>query len=110
MSNENKITASRILSLLKEKYTKDSRQWAIASEVQRTTGLADRRYDFVAMNCYDSNSYRIEVVEIKVSKSDLRHELMESEKHTIIFEEIDYYWLAAPDEIIDMSIFFISSV
>ena len=104
MSDENKITASRILSLLKEKYSKDSRQWAIASEVQRKTGCSDRRYDFVAMNCYDSNNYRIEVVEIKVSKADLRHELMESEKHTIIFEEIDYYWLAAPEEIIDMSI------
>lgn len=104
MSEDNKITAENILSLLKEKYTKDSRQWSIASEVQRKTGWSDRRYDFVAMNCYDSNSYRIEVVEIKVSKSDLRHELMESEKHTIIFEEIDYYWLAAPDEIIDMAI------
>ena len=104
MSEGNKITAARILSLLEEKYTKDLRQWAIASEVQRTTGWSDRRYDFVAMNCYNSNSYRIEVVEIKVSKSDLRHELMESEKHTIIFEEIDYYWLAAPEEIIDMAI------
>ena len=104
MSDENKITASIILSLLKEKYSKDSRQWAIASEVQRKTGWSDRRYDFVAMNCYDSNNYRIEVVEIKVSKADIRHELMESEKHTIIFEEIDYYWLAAPEEIIDMAI------
>lgn len=104
MSNETKkITAKDILSLLRQKYL-DSREWVVASEVQRTTGWSDRRYDFVAMNCWNSNFYKIEVVEIKVSKSDLRHELEEAEKHTVIFDEIDYYSLAAPAEIIDMRI------
>lgn len=101
--SSNKITAKEILSLLRQKYL-DSREWVVASEVQRTTGWSDRRYDFVAMNCYNSNFYKIEVVEIKVSKSDLRHELEEAEKHTVIFDEIDYYSLAAPAEIIDMRI------
>ena len=98
-----KITAKDILALLRQKYL-DSREWVVASEVQRTTGWSDRRYDFVAMNCWNSNFYKIEIVEIKVSKSDLRHELEEAEKHTVIFDEIDYYSLAAPAEIIDMRI------
>lgn len=98
-----KITADDIYRLLAQKYS-STREWVIAGEVQRTTGWSDRRYDFVAMNCYASNSYRIEVVEIKVSKADLRRELQEPEKHNVIFEQIDYYSLAAPAEIIDMSI------
>ena len=98
-----KITADDIYRLLAQTYS-STREWVIAGEVQRTTGWSDRRYDFVAMNCYASNSYRIEVVEIKVSKADLRRELQEPEKHNVIFEEIDYYSLAAPAEIIDMSI------
>lgn len=103
MSEEKKITADDIYRLLAEKYS-SSREWAIAGEVQRTTGWSDRRYDFVAMNCFASNRYRIEVVEIKISKPDLRRELEEPEKHNVIFEDIDYYSLAAPAEIIDLSI------
>lgn len=103
MSEEKKITAGDIYRLLAEKYS-STREWAIAGEVQRTTGWSDRRYDFVAMNCFASNGYRIEVVEIKISKPDLRRELEEPEKHNVIFEDIDYYSLAAPAEIIDMSI------
>lgn len=104
MSNETKkITAKEILSLLRQKYL-NTREWVVASEVQRKTGWSDRRYDFVAMNCFESTGQKIEVVEIKVSKSDLRHELEEAEKHTIIFDEIDYYSLAAPADIIDMRI------
>ena len=103
MSEENKITAWDVLALLRDRYSKN-REWAIAAEVQRTTGWSDRRYDFVAMNCYPSSGYKIEVVEIKVSKSDLKHELEEPEKHNVMFDQIDYYSLAAPSEIIDMKI------
>ena len=98
-----KVTANDIYQLLAQKYS-STREWVIAGEVQRTTGWSDRRYDFVAMNCFASTGYRIEVVEIKISKPDLRRELEEPEKHNVIFEQIDYYSLAAPAEIIDMSI------
>ena len=98
-----KVTANDIYRLLAQKYSSTS-EWVIAGEVQRTTGWSDRRYDFVAMNCYPSSGYKIEVVEIKISKPDLRRELEEPEKHNVIFEQIDYYSLAAPAEIIDMSI------
>ena len=98
-----KITAKDILALLRDRYSNGG-EWVCASEVQRTTGWSDRRYDFVAMNCWKSNFYKIEVVEIKVSKADLRRELEEPEKHNVMFDDIDYYSLAAPDKIIDMSI------
>jgi hypothetical protein len=97
------ISAKDVLALLRERYS-NGEEWVCASEVQRTTGWSDRRYDFVAMNCWNSNFYKIEVVEIKVSKSDLRRELEEPEKHNVMFDDIDYYSLAAPDKIIDMSI------
>lgn len=103
MSEENKVTATDIYRLLVQKYTNGG-EWIVAGEVQRATGWSDRRYDFVAMNCYSSKGYRVEVVEIKVSKSDLRRELEEPEKHNVVFEDIDYYSLAAPAEVIDMSI------
>lgn len=98
-----KITAKDILFLLRQKYL-DSREWVVASEVQRTTGASDRRYDFVALNCYASQNYKVEVVEIKVSKADLRRELEEPEKHNVLFDDIDYYSLAAPDKVIDLDI------
>lgn len=98
-----KVTANDIYQLLAQKYS-STREWVIAGEVQRTTGWSDRRYDFVAMNCFASTGYRIEVVEIKISKPDLRRELEEPEKHNVIFDQIDYYSLAAPAEIIDMAI------
>lgn len=103
MSEENKVSATDIYRLLVQKYTNGG-EWIVAGEVQRATGWSDRRYDFVAMNCYSSKGYRVEVVEIKVSKSDLRRELEEPEKHNVVFEDIDYYSLAAPAEVIDMSI------
>lgn len=103
MSEEKKVTAIDIYRLLVQKYTNGG-EWIVAGEVQRTTGWSDRRYDFVAMNCYPSKGYKIEVVEIKVSKPDLRRELEEPEKHNVVFEDIDYYSLAAPAEIIDLSI------
>jgi hypothetical protein len=90
-----KVTANDIYQLLAQKYS-STREWVIAGEVQRTTGWSDRRYDFVAMNCFASTGHRIEVVEIKISKPDLRRELEEPEKHNVIFEQIDYYSLAAP--------------
>lgn len=103
MSEENKVSATDIYRLLVQKYTNGG-EWIVAGEVQRTTGWSDRRYDFVAMNCYSSKGYRVEVVEIKVSKSDLRRELEEPEKHNVVFEDIDFYSLAAPAEVINMSI------
>ena len=103
MADGKKVTARDILALLKEKYA-DRFRYACASEVPSKTGFGDRRFDFVAVNCWQSDGLKIEVFEIKISKSDLKHELEHPEKHNWAFSEIDAYWLVAPAEIIDMDI------
>lgn len=74
----------------------DSRRYAIAEEVGLTTGYSHRRLDMVVIDCYGSNGFRIDGIEIKVSTQDLRRELEDPEKHIAFFDVIDYYTLAVP--------------
>lgn len=74
----------------------DSRRYAIVEEVGLTTGGARRRIDMIVIDCYHSNGFRIDGIEIKVSTADLRRELEDPDKHTAFFDKIDYYTLACP--------------
>ena len=74
----------------------DSRRYAIAEEVGLTTGGSRRRIDMIVIDCYHSNGFRIDGIEIKVSTADLRRELEDPDKHTAFFDKIDYYTLACP--------------
>ncbi|MEG1246968.1 hypothetical protein [Gordonibacter sp.] len=98
-----KITATEIVRLLRSRY-EDGRQFATATEVSDTTGSGTRRLDFVAVNCYASKGFAIEGIEVKVSKADLRRELQDASKHNIFFDFLDYYSLACPADILDMSL------
>lgn len=99
-----KITTTDVRALLLDKFS-DSRQFACAEEVGNATGLEQkRRLDFVVVDCFRSNGYSIHGFEIKVSKPDLRRELQDSSKHNIFFPSIDYYSLAAPAEVVDVSL------
>lgn len=82
------MTADDIRAALRTKYH-DSRQYAIAEEVGLTTGFSHRRLDMMALDCYNSNGFRIDGFEIKVSTSDLRRELEDPEKHVAFFDVID---------------------
>ena len=97
------MTADEVLSLLMKRYSNELR-YACASEVPSRTGFGDRRFDFVVINCWKSDGFRVDVFEIKVSKADLRHELENPEKHNWAFDDIDRYWLACPEEIVDIDI------
>lgn len=79
----------------------DNRRYAVAEEVGLTTGFSHRRIDMVVIDCYASNGFRIEGIEMKVSTSDLRRELQDPEKHTAFFELIDYFTLACPKGVIE---------
>ena len=79
----------------------DHRQYAVAEEVALTTGFSHRRIDMVVVDCYASNGFRIDGIEIKVSKADLRRELQDPEKHVAFFDRIDYYTLACPADILN---------
>lgn len=99
-----KITAADVRMFLRERYS-DSRRYAYAEEVYNATGLeGKRRMDMVVVDCFKSNGYAIEAIEVKVSKADLRRELEDSSKHNIFYDHIDYYSLAAPASIVDVEL------
>lgn len=100
MVESEKITAQDILGLLAERYS-DPQRYACAAEVSPMTGAWERRIDFLVMWCWASDQFKIEGFEIKISKSDLRRELQDPDKHAVFFNQIDYYWLVAPDYVLD---------
>lgn len=95
--------ANVMRQLLLNRYS-DTRRFAVAQEVGNQTGYQARRLDMVVVDVYRSSGFTVEGIEIKVSKSDLRKELQDSSKHNIFFDDLDYYSLAAPREIIDKDI------
>ncbi len=97
---DGKFTAEDIYALLNKRFS-DGRQWLCATEVGNTTGGGKRRLDLVAANCYAGEGFGIHAFEVKISKSDLRHELFDPSKHNIFFSEIDYYSIVAPDYVLD---------
>lgn len=104
MSDGSKITAGDVRALLHEKFG-DTRRYAYAEEVGNSTGAEQRRrIDMVVVDCWKSNGFAFEGIEVKVSKSDLRRELQDSSKHSIFYENLDYYSLAAPASVVDLSL------
>lgn len=97
------MNAQEVYNAIYQKFS-DSRQYAIATEVGLTTGGSRRRIDMVIVNCYNSNSFRIDGIEVKVSKADLRRELEDPDKHVAFFDLLDYYTLACPEGIADLSL------
>ena len=89
------MNAGDVRAALRARYN-DHRRYAIAEEVGLTTGYSHRRLDMMVLDCYNSNGFRIDGFEIKVSTSDLRRELEDPEKHVAFFDVIDYYTIAAP--------------
>lgn len=96
-----KFEASDIYALLNKRFA-DSREWICAREVGNATGWsAIRHIDFVAANCFESKGLGVHGFEVKISKSDLRRELEDAEKHTIFFDDIDTFSIVAPDYVLD---------
>lgn len=99
-----KISSGDIRKLLYERYA-DRRRYAYAEEVGNSTGMDQhRRLDMVVVDCFKSNGFAFEGIEIKVSKSDLRRELQDSSKHNIFYPNLDYYSLAAPSSVVDVDL------
>lgn len=89
------MNAGEVRNAVRKRF-EDSRRYAIAEEVGLTTGGARRRIDMIVIDCYHSNGFRIDGIEIKVSTADLRRELEDPDKHVAFFDKIDYYTLACP--------------
>ena len=94
------IKTSEMRELLRKRFGNHAR-YAVAEEVGDSTGFARRRLDMVVCSCWESDGFCIEGIEIKVSKSDLKHELENPHKHDVFFGDLDFYSLAAPREVIN---------
>lgn len=102
--SEKKVTAADIRALLHTRFD-DKRRYAYAEEVGNSTGLEQRRrLDMVIVDCWKSNGFAIEGIEIKISKSDLRRELQDASKHNVFYGNLDYYSLAAPASVVDLDL------
>lgn len=101
MENNKQIITPDIVRLLYQKYN-DTSHYVCATEVANASGVLARRWlDFVAVDCWPSGGLKISAFEIKVSKSDFRHELLDPTKHNIFFDEIDNFSIVAPDYVLD---------
>lgn len=101
MENDKQIITPEIVTLLSKKY-QDTSRYVCAREVANAPGSLARRWlDFVVVDCWPSAGLKISAFEIKVSKSDFRHELLEPKKHNIFFDEIDNFSIVAPDYVLD---------
>lgn len=93
-----KINAEYIKSKLAEKYSTD-KGYLFFSEVS-TYGLkegnSNRRVDGVIVSMFPSNGLHKMGVEIKISRSDLSHELSDFSKSQAMFNYFEYFYLAVP--------------
>ena len=94
------MTSHEIREAIRKRFIDKSR-YAVIEEVGISTGVGVRRIDIVVCDCYQSNSFRVDGIEIKISKADLRRELSDPEKHAVFFDSIDFYTLACPKEAIE---------
>ena len=82
-----KITARDVRGLLRKRF--DSSRYSVMEEVGNATGsMQTRRLDMVVVSVWPSDGYTIEGIEVKVSKSDLKHELESPQKHNVFFASI----------------------
>jgi hypothetical protein len=94
-----KFTSSDIRTRLRNYY--GSQEWALLFEVADATGAGNTRSaDAIAMNTWPSRGLAVHGIEIKVSRPDWLHELKRPAKAQTIARYCDYWWLAAPEEIV----------
>ena len=94
------MTCDRV-SLLYAHFGSERGRYVCATEVGDVPCGANRRMDFVAVDCWSSGGFDISAFEIKISKSDLRNDLEHPEKHNIFFDQIDRFSLIAPEYVLN---------
>ena len=95
------IKTHEIVSLLYAHFGSERGRYVCATEVGDVPCGANRRMDFVAVDCWSSGGFDISAFEIKISKSDLRNDLEHPEKHNIFFDQIDRFSLIAPEYVLN---------
>ena len=92
---DEKVTADDIRKALENYYPLP--EWTLAFEVGNGTGSNLKRHaDGVALNMYPSRGYEIRGFEIKVSRSDLQHEIAQAAKAEEVCQYCDTWFLVVP--------------
>lgn len=92
---DEKVTADDIRKALEIAYPLP--EWTLMFEVGNGTGANLRRHaDGVALNMYPSRGYEVRGFEIKVSRSDLQHEIAHAAKAEEVCQYCDTWFLVVP--------------
>lgn len=96
-----KLTERIVSELLREKHTKTGNggggEYAYMAGVRNGAGFdATRTFDGLAMSLWPSRGLRVEVFEIKVSRSDWQRELAKPDKAEDACKIADRFWVVAP--------------
>lgn len=96
-----KLGAPQVLSALREKmFAGDA--WAWLTEVRNGTGYARsaRSADALAVSCWPSRGLFASGIEVKVSRSDWKHELLQPSKSDEVQRFCKYWWVATSPGIV----------
>lgn len=96
-----KLTERIVSELLRDKFTRTgnggSGEYAYMAGVRNDAGFnATRTFDGLVMSLWPSRGLRIEVLEIKVSRSDWQRELSKPQKAEDACQVADRFWIVAP--------------
>ncbi len=91
-----RATAQQVRQALRKRYQAPA--FALFEEVGNATGFGCSRHaDAVAVSLWPSRGLTIQGIEIKVSRSDWKHELSDPAKADAIQQYCDHWWLAVGD-------------
>ena len=94
------MNTQELTGLLEQKFRNDDGVMFL-TEVANSTGGGARRFaDAVTVDLWPSRGYSIQGYEIKVSKSDLEHELQDVTKWEAVGQFCDKWWLVVGDKTI----------
>ena len=94
------MNTQKLTGLLEQKFRNDQGVMFL-TEVANTTGGGARRFaDAITFDLWPSRGYSIQGYEIKISKSDLEHELQDITKWEAVGQFCDKWWLVVGDKAI----------
>jgi hypothetical protein len=106
MSMSEAITEGRILDALDAKHTpgpRDLTRWIGARHVRNAAGFsANRTFDYVAIDTWESKHLAVHVYEVKVSRGDWLRELRDPDKTAAALAVADHFSVVAPRDVVKL--------
>jgi len=93
------MSSTLVRAALEKRY--QAPEWALLFEVPSGLGRSyGRSADALAMNLFESRGFRVEGIEIKVSRGDWLRELRDPEKSVPVQRYCDHWWIASTPDIV----------